>query len=88
VRRLPNGDTLLPILHDADRRFDENDAPSFSGSLIRIAAAIDTGERRGLDFAELSEWLHEDAGSFDPALLEQVLLTSYRPRTRHEVLHL
>ena len=88
VRRLPNGDTLLPILHDADRRFDEAEQPSFSGSLIRIAEAIDTGERRGLDFAQLSDWLHEDAGSCDPVLLEQVLLTSYRPRTRREVLHL
>jgi hypothetical protein len=78
----------LPILHEADRRFDENGAPSFSGSMIRIAAAIDTGERRGLDFEGLSEWLHGDVGSFDPALLEQVLLTSYRPRTRHEILRI
>lgn len=88
VRRLPNGATLLPILHDADRRFDEGAEPSFSGSLIRIAAAIDTGERRGLEWAELSEWLHQDPGSLDPALLETVLLTSYRPRARHEVLQL
>ena len=51
VRRLPNGESLLPILHDADRRFDEGDEPSFSGSLIRIASAIDTGERRGLEWA-------------------------------------
>ncbi|MFA9564010.1 MAG: HD domain-containing phosphohydrolase [Acidimicrobiales bacterium] len=88
VSRLPNGDTLLPILHDADRRFDENGTPSFSGSMIRIAAAIDTGERRGLEWAELSDWLHEDQGSYDPVLLEKVLLTSYRPRARHEVLQL
>jgi hypothetical protein len=88
VSRLPNGETLLPILHDADGRFDEVDEPSFSGSLIRIATAIDTGERRGLEWAELSEWLHDDPGSLDPMLLEKVLLTSYRPRARHEVLQL
>lgn len=88
VSRLPNGEALLPILHDADRRFDEIDEPSFSGSLIRIASAIDTGERRGLEWAELSEWLHGDPGSLDPTLLEKVLLTSYRPRARHEVLQL
>ena len=88
VRRLPNGETLLPILHDADRRFDDGDDPSFSGSLIRIASAIDTGERRGLEWADLSAWLHEDAGSLDPELLETVLSTSYRPRSRHEILQL
>ncbi len=88
VRRLPNGESLLPILHDADRRFDEGDEPSFSGSLIRIASAIDTGERRGLEWAELSDWLREDPGSLDPVLLETVLSTSYRPRARHEVLQL
>ncbi len=88
VRRLPNGEALLPILHDADRRFDEGDEPSFSGSLIRIASAIDTGERRGLEWAELSDWLHDDPGSLDPDVLETVLLTSYRPRARHEVLQL